>query len=96
MALPYYRQKEPRRIALNESYADFESTKVMFTFLDNMPDTLLKALYREVVERDIEALKQIAPEAQTREQTYYLVLYYIVPEILWTHGDDSVKSNFFT
>lgn len=95
MAFPYYRQKEPRRLALNEAFADFESTKTLFSFLDNTPDGLLRIIYREV-EKNAEDLKKIAPEEQTYKQSYYLALYYIVPEILWVHGDDSAKSNFFT
>ena len=94
-ALPFYRQKDPRRLALNEASVDFESTKTLFSFLDNTPDGLLRIIYREV-EKDAEDLKKITPEEQTYKQSYYLALYYIVPEILWVHGDDSAKSNLFT
>lgn len=94
-ALPFYRQKDPRRLALNEASVDFESTKTLFSFLDNTPDGLLRIIYREV-EKDAEDLKKITPEEQTYQQSYYLALYYIVPEILWVHGDDSAKSNLFT
>lgn len=90
----FVRNEAERTLLINESDQSWKYVIQILVPLDNLPEVAIRDLYTLYSERygDITADKiQTLDESETIAQTICCLL----PEIMWTHGDDNIKSRVF-
>lgn len=92
--LPIVRNEESRVIWVNESMEGWNDIVGILVSLDNLPELILRDLLKYYVKRfgHITIKNSVTFNA---EETLRRSVFCFVPEILWTHGDDEIKSKIF-
>lgn len=92
--LPIVRNEESRVIWINESMSGWKDIVGILVSLDNLPELILRDLLKHYVKRFGHiTIKNIA--TFNDEETLRRSVFCFIPEILWTHGDDEIKSKIF-
>lgn len=93
LTLPVLRINNDRILAVNENMDTCKGFIDILTSLDKMRDTLLLDIFKLYKEQfgDIDADHL---SGANENETYKRVVYFLIPEILWTHGHD-IPSKLF-
>ena len=92
--LPFIRLDDNREILINTSCDDWEDWKNIFMSLDGLPDEALRdlnGLYKQKCKGITMANARSWNDGQTNRNVIFLLL----PELLWAHGNDNIKSRIF-
>lgn len=91
--LPFIRLDDCRTLLINEK-PENDAILELLVSLDNLQDTLLHDIYSLYEER----YKDVTLDnfqVEDMNETYRRMIALIMPEILWCHGNDTVKSRLF-
>lgn len=92
--LPFIRLDDNREILINTSCDDWEEWKNIFVSLDGLPNEALRDL-NGLYKQKCRGVTMENARSWNDGQTNRNVIYLLLPELLWTHGNDSVKSRIF-
>lgn len=93
LTLPVLRVDDARSLIVNENLDTCKSFIDILTCLDKMRDTLLLDVFKLYKEQfgDIDADHL---SGANENETYKRIVYFLIPEILWTHGHE-IPSKLF-
>lgn len=92
--IPFIRLNEQNRLLINEGDAGWEVFEEYLCALDVLPDQILRDMYgyyRQICGNiTLETIK-----GRSDNETARNIFYMLIPEILWCHGDTTVKGRIF-
>lgn len=93
LTLPVLRINNDRILAVNENMDTCKGFIDILTSLDKMRDTLLLDILK-LYKEQFGAIDADHLSGVNENETYKRIVYFLIPEILWTHGHD-IPSKLF-
>ena len=92
--LPFIRLDDNREILINTACEDWGVWKNMFMSLDSLPDEALRDL-NGLYKQKCRGVTLKSARSWNDGQTNRNVIFLLIPELLWAHGNDNIKSRIF-
>lgn len=92
--LPFIRLDDPRTLLVNERPENDAMIEIL-SGLDNLQDALLYDIYNMYEQKYRDVTLDTFLIATDMNETYRRLIVLILPEILWCHGNDTIKSRLF-
>lgn len=90
--LPIIRITNAKTIALNEAFTNWQRLLVILMSLTQIPDSLLLDIFRMDSKKypDVDLFSGV--EGESADDTSRRLIYCLIPEILWTRGNETIES----
>ena len=90
--LPYIRgPKEQRALYVNKANLEWQNLIRYFVALDNLPDVILSDMYKNYQQK-YRHLTADKLSTFNEEETIKRTIYALLLEVMWSHGNDVVRS----
>ena len=94
--LPYIRGPQDQRVLyVNKACPEWKEFIQYFVALDSLPDVILSDMYKNYQQK----YKHLTPDKLgtfNEEETIKRTMYALLVEIMWTHGNNMVRSVIYT
>lgn len=90
---PLVRMEGQNKLLINENDPDWEALSMYLSALDTLPDQILMDLYG-LYDKECKGVTLQTVRGCSDTETARNIIYIVLPEILWCHGNVTIKGKF--
>lgn len=91
---PLVRMEGKKQLLINENDPDWEVLSLYLSALDTLPDQILMDLYG-LYDKECKGVTLQTVRGHSDAETARNVIYIVLPEVLWCHGNTTIRGKIF-